>query len=73
MTYEIVFTNRAVKELEKLDQKIKNRIIDNLKTNRTDPLGNAIKLTNSKIGTYRYKIGDYRVVFDLDDKTIVIL
>ena len=73
MTYEIAFTNRAVKELEKLDQKIKSRIIDNLKANRTDPLTHAIKLTNSKIGTYRFKIGDYRVVFDLDDKTIVVL
>lgn len=73
MTYEIVLTNRATKDLEKLDQKIKRKIIDNLIANRTDPLAHAIKLTNPKLGSYRYKIGDYRVVFDLDDKTIVIL
>ena len=73
MTYEIVFTSKAVKDLEKLDQKIKQRIIDTLIANKADPVAHAIKLTNPKLGTYRYKIGDYRVIFDLDDKTIVIL
>ena len=73
MTYEIVLTIRAVKDLENLDKKTKKRIIDYLKENNINPLAHAIKLTNPKLGSYRFKIGDYRVVFDIDNKTLVIL
>jgi len=73
LTYEIVLTIRAVKDLENLDKKTKKRIIDYLKENNINPLAHAIKLTNPKLGSYRFKIGDYRVVFDIDNKTLVIL
>ncbi|NHK30542.1 MAG: type II toxin-antitoxin system RelE/ParE family toxin [Asgard group archaeon] len=73
MTFEIVLTRRAVKDLEKLKQKIRERIIQVLREYKEDPLIHANKLTNPKLGSFRYKIGDYRVIFDLDDKTIVIL
>ncbi len=48
-------------------------IIDQLKVFRKDPISLAKKLTNPKLGTYRYKVGDYRVVFDIDNKTVIIL
>ncbi len=73
MTYEIVFTKRAVKDLEKLEQKVKDRIIQKLRECKLDPLAHAKKLTNPKLGSFRFKIGDYRVIFDLDDRIIVIL
>ncbi|MGC9781243.1 MAG: type II toxin-antitoxin system RelE/ParE family toxin [Candidatus Heimdallarchaeota archaeon] len=73
MTYEIVFTKRAVKDLEKLEQKVKDRIIKKLRECKLDPLTHAKKLTNPKLGSFRFKIGDYRVIFDLDDRIIVIL
>ncbi|ACK42565.1 hypothetical protein Dtur_1287 [Dictyoglomus turgidum DSM 6724] len=31
-----------------------------------DPLKYARKLISQKIGTYRFRIGDYRVIFDKD-------
>ena len=48
-------------------------IIDQLKVFRKDPISLAKKLTNPKLGTYRYKVGDYRVVFDIDNKTVIII
>lgn len=33
----------------------------------------AVKLTNSKIGTYRFRIGNYRIIFDIEDDNIVVL
>lgn len=73
MTYQIVFTKRAVKDLEKIEEKERKKIIQQLKENLEDPLANAKKLTNPKLGTYRYKIGDYRVIFDLEERIIIIL
>lgn len=30
-------------------------------------------MTDPKIGTYRFRTGDYRVIFDIEGKDIVIL
>ena len=38
-----------------------------------DPLRYAMKLTDARIGDYRFRIGDYRILFDLSDDTIVVL
>lgn len=38
-----------------------------------NPLKHAQKLINPKIGEYRFRIGDYRVIFDIDFENIVIL
>jgi mRNA interferase RelE/StbE len=38
-----------------------------------DPLAYARKLTNPKIGTYRFRVGDHRIIFDLVGGDLVIL
>jgi len=38
-----------------------------------DPLKHSEKLTDPKIGEYRFRIGDYRVIFDLKGDDIVVL
>ncbi len=48
-------------------------IVIKLKEFTDEPLKYARKLTNPKIGTYRFRIGEYRVIYDIDDNKIVIL
>ncbi len=71
--FKIVFTQRAVKDLETIDTGMQRRIALKLKEYTEDPLRNARKLIHTKIGTYRFRIGDYRVIFDLDGEIIVVL
>jgi len=71
--YKVVFTKRSLKDLENIDKYIQNRIAIKLKEYTKEPLKYSRKLINHKIGTYRYKIGDYRVIFDIDNNNIVIL
>ena len=71
--YKIIITERALKDIEKLDIKTKKRIGTKLKHYSEDPLKYATKLINSAIGTYRFRIGNYRVVFDIDEDKIIIL
>ncbi|WXG42021.1 MAG: type II toxin-antitoxin system RelE/ParE family toxin [Candidatus Freyarchaeum deiterrae] len=71
--YRIVFTRRALKDLESIDKEMQNRIAAKLKECSKEPLRYANKLVNPKIGTYRFRIGDYRVIFDIDGENIVIL
>ena len=73
MSYRLLYTHRAVRDIEKLDSQIKERIGKTLLRYERDPLQYAEKLTQSAIGSYRFRIGDYRVVFDLDGEEIVVL
>lgn len=73
--YAYVFKPQAVKDLQKLPKDIQKRIIKKLNyyISSDNPLSFAERLINYEIGQYRYRIGDYRVIFDLEDKTIIIL
>ncbi len=71
--HRIIFTERAIRDLDKIDNNIQRRIASKLKEYANNPQHHARKLVNPKIGTYRFRIGDYRVVFDIDDDILIIL
>lgn len=73
MTYRLVYTRTAYKDIQKLDIVAKKRIKRKIEEYLKDPIINAKKLVNSTTGTYRWRVGNYRVVFDLDKESIVIL
>ena len=73
MKYELVYAERAEKDIQGLDETIKKRIGKTLLRFQNDPLKFSQRLTDPRLGTYRFRIGDYRVIFDLDGKNIVIL
>ena len=73
MTFELAYTDRARKDIESLDRVAQKRIAKKIMNLTHDPLRISKKLIDPRIGTYRYRIGDYRVVFDLRGKTVFIL
>ena len=73
MKYELVYTNRAMKDIQKLEPEIKKRIGKSLLRYEESPLNYCEKLIDPKLGTYRFRIGDYRVIFDIEGKDIVVL
>lgn len=73
MRYRFVYTHRAVKDIQKLEPSIKKRIGESLLRYEQEPLSYAKKLTDCKLGSYRFRIGDYRVIFDLEGDQIVVL
>ena len=73
MKYRLVYTRRAARDIQGLHPEIKERLGKALLRYEEDPLRHAEKLTHSKLGSYLFRIGDYRVVFDLEGDEIVIL
>jgi len=73
MSYKLVYTRRAEKDIRKLDLSVKHQISKALLKLQDNPLEHSEKLTNPEIGTYRFRTGDYRVVFDIEGKDIVVL
>jgi mRNA interferase RelE/StbE len=69
------FKKKAAKELEKLPPQIRKRILKKLKfySLQENPLRFAEKLKDRKFGEYRFRIGDYRALFDVENHRIIIL
>jgi mRNA interferase RelE/StbE len=70
----IRFTLLALKQLNALDSLAKKRIKKKLSwyLAQENPLVFADKLTDSNLGDYRYRIGDYCIVFRVLKNTLVI-
>jgi mRNA interferase RelE/StbE len=73
VSFNLVYTRRAARDAEKLESSIRLRIGKSLLRLQEDPLKYSEKITDSKLGSYRYRVGDYRVIFDLNGEDIVIL
>ena len=72
---EYFFKARAFKQLKQLPRNIQIRIIKKLDffCLQDDPIGFAESLVRSEIGSYRFRIGDYRIIFDLEEEGVMIL
>ena len=73
MNYNLVYTRRAEKDIKKLDSSIKSRIGNALIKLQDNPLLYSDKLSDPALGTYKFRIGDYRVIFDIEGNDVVIL
>ncbi|OGM05400.1 hypothetical protein A2715_04250 [Candidatus Woesebacteria bacterium RIFCSPHIGHO2_01_FULL_39_32] len=73
MAFKIFYTKSAYKDIKKLDSVTKKRLKKGIEKNLTSPLSNARKLTDPKIGSYRWRVGNYRIIFDVHGRNIVVL
>lgn len=76
MEYKIVFTERAKKQLKKIDKHIAALIIGWLEKNvegTKNPRIHGKGSIENKSGQWRYRIGDYRVICEIKDEEIIIL
>lgn len=73
MSYRIVYTKSALRDVKKLDPVTKKKLGKRIKRYLQNPLHYAEKLMDSSIGDYRWRAGDYRITFDLDNQTVVVL
>lgn len=71
--YKLLYTRTSIKDIEKLDRVTKKKIKKKLEVFIEKPYFYARKLTDTKIGNYCWRIGNYRIIFDIDRKNIVIL
>jgi len=72
---KVIFSESAFRQLSKLEKSIQERISEKLDfyLSQHNPLEFSEKLTDSKFGQWRYRVGDYRILFDINSDKIVIL
>lgn len=73
---QAIFSSRAQRAFGKLSKKEAVRIKEIIKKLEEEPrTRGTIKLTSAPVAQYRYRVGNYRILFDIDDegKRIAIL
>lgn len=75
MAWRIDFTRNADKAMRKLDKGVAARVFDELDeiAKLEDPRSRGKALTGNLAGVWRYRVGDYRILCDINDGRLVIL
>ncbi|MBD2294846.1 type II toxin-antitoxin system RelE/ParE family toxin [Anabaena sphaerica FACHB-251] len=71
MQYQIEFKPKAIKDLQKIPVNDRERIINKIEAMQDDFQGDVKRLTNFT-PEYRLRVGDYRVLFELEEQTIIV-
>jgi mRNA interferase RelE/StbE len=72
---QLLFSKRARSDWQKLSRAIQERLREKLVyfISQQNPLRYADKLREEDLGGFRFRVGDYRIVFDVEGNNILIL
>ena len=72
---KLFFTQSASRQFQKLSRAVQKRIDEKLRfyLSQRKPLQFAEPIRDSQFGNWRFRIGDYRALFDVDEDKIIIL
>lgn len=71
--YRIQIASTAIKDIKHLNKQVLRKFDKAVSQLSANPFHtNTKKLTDFPYGDYRYRIGNYRIIFDIYGKTILI-
>jgi mRNA interferase RelE/StbE len=70
--YQIEFTKKATKQLNKLQNNIKECIDARVLELATDPRPPGVKKMKNSENSYRIRVGDYRVIYEIYDGVLLV-
>lgn len=76
MKYTVEYTDKAIKSLKKLDKSVLKMIKSWIEKNLVgteNPRQHGKGLTSNRSGQWRYRVGDYRILADIQDEKLVII
>ena len=76
MTYQVDYTPHAIKALEKMDKFTRRMLIGWIDKNLvgcSNPRAHGKPLSTNRVGQWRYRVGDYRIVSKIEDGKLLIL
>ncbi len=71
MNYQIDFKPRAIKDLQSIAPKMRERILAGLEKLQDNLSGDVKHLTNFT-PEYRLRVGNYRALFEIEGDTVVV-
>ena len=71
-SYEIAFARSARRELQALSQQAAERILKKIDSLASNPRPSGSKKLRGHSGLWRVRVGEYRVVYSIDDNKRVV-
>ena len=74
--YTLRFSKRAIRQFKKLDKYQQRLLLAWIEKNlegTTNPRQHGKGLTGDRANEWRYRIGDYRLICDIQDEQLIIL
>ena len=74
--WTIEWERKALKDAKKLDKSARQRIVNYLEERvlvAQNPYQSGKPLKGNKSGLWRYRVGDYRILCQIEDKRLVVL
>jgi mRNA interferase RelE/StbE len=72
MSYEVKFSKGAKKQFSKLPIDVQQRIQTKINELAIEPRPNGVKKLQADDNSYRVRVGDYRVVYEVADDVLVV-
>lgn len=73
MAYSILLAPPAERQLKALTEPVQKRIVKRLRTLKENPRPHGVKKLAGEEDLYRIREGDYRIVYTIQDKKLIIL
>ena len=71
-TYQIEWKASALRELKRLDRQVVPRIVAAVESLTTQPLPVGVSKLQGTQRTYRIRVGNYRVIYELYESRLVV-
>ncbi|MEE3471070.1 mRNA interferase RelE/StbE [Butyrivibrio hungatei] len=74
--YHVEFTKNALKQLKKMDKSSASLILGWIRKNIEgcdNPRVHGKGLTANRSGQWRYRVGDYRIITEIEDDKVIVL
>jgi mRNA interferase RelE/StbE len=70
MTWQVIWSEKSLRQLERIDKKNTQKIYDAVLDCIEEPFRMVLRLTDSSF--YRLRVGNYRVILDLQQSKMII-
>ncbi|WP_353661255.1 type II toxin-antitoxin system RelE/ParE family toxin [Hydrogenimonas sp. SS33] len=72
MDYRILFDKKAEKDLKKIDKVWQKKILQSVREAIAKEPYRGKRLLGNWSPFFRWRVGDYRIIYDIDDTTVTI-
>lgn len=73
MTYEVEIAPAAKRQIKKLTKPIQKLIVERLEQLAINPRPPGVLKMEGEEGFYRVRVGDYRIIYEIQDRTLLIV
>jgi len=73
LPYRVELAPRAQRDFKALDGSVRRRIKQRIDSLAENPYPSGIKKIEGEVGLYRLRVGDYRILFQVREKILLVL